>query len=211
MHSRSLGSEPVRFRERTRLHQRSPVRRLLPFLLIAALVGCESEPKGPVLSRTPVSIRGWLVAPPSVQPQILHLTDTASGEAAYRARLFEQTRLSVEGFPFASGGMAGNGSFIILDVPPGGAIINFQPSGGEDARLVLEGMPPNADILLPGLEIRGTEVVPTDPSKVVVRVPGRVQTRRPIDVKVTVAGRPVPVFEVPLSEMIDRREFPDLR
>lgn len=182
---------------------------LLPILIVAALVGCKAEPKGAVLSRTPVSVRGWLVGIPTAGPQILHLTDTASGDTARRGRLFEQTYLSVEGAPFVSGGIAANGSFIILDVPPGDAVINFQPPEGDTARLVMMGMPPNADILLPGLEIRRAEVVPVEPSKVVVRIPGAVENRRPIDAKVTVAGHPVAVFEVPLSEMIDRREFPD--
>jgi len=193
----------------SRADSASLARRLLPLLILSVLAGCQGEPTGPAISKTPASIRGWLVAPPPGDQQILHLTDTASGEAAHRVRVFEQTRLSIEGFPLASGGMAGSGSFIILDVPPGNVIINFQPPEGTDAQLLLEGVPPNADILLPALEIRGNRVVPSDPGRVLVRIPGRLETRRPMDLNVTVAGHRVPVFEVPLSEMVDRRDYPD--
>lgn len=178
----------------------------LPWLLIGT--ACRYEYRGPPLSKTPVSIRGWLVDPAADSQSILHLTDTASGDAAHRARVFEQTNLSIEGFPYASGGMGGNGSFIILDVPPGEVIVNFQPPEGPDAQLVLKNVPPNADVLLPKLRIQGTEVVPSDPKEVVVRVPARVKARRPTGTQMTVAGQPVPVYEVPLREMFDRLDFP---
>lgn len=179
---------------------------VLPWLLIG--VACRSESKGPPIPKNPASIRGWLVDPAAESQPLLHLTDTASGEAAHRARVFEQTHISIEGFPYASGGIGGNGSFVILDVPPGQVIINFQPPEGPDAQLLLKDVPPNADILLPRLRIQATEVVPSDPKDIVVRVPARVTARRPTGSQMTVAGQPVPVFEVPLSEMLDRRDYP---
>src|SRR5687767_6878361 len=92
--------------------------RLIALGLALCLAACQSEPTGPLISKTPVSIRGWLTAPSAGDSSVLHLTDTASTVDAHRARVFEQTSVSVEGFPFASGGMAASGSFIILDVPP---------------------------------------------------------------------------------------------
>ena len=181
-------------------------------LIAAALCACGGEPKGPAISRSPASIRGWLVDPGSGTTQLHYLTDTASGDAAQRARLFEQTNLSVEGFPYASGGMAANGAFIILDVPPGDVIINFQPPEGANAQLTIKGIPANADILLPALRIQETQVIVTNPQRIVVRVPGRVEAQRPIaGANTLVAGHPVPVLKVPLREMIDRREFPEPR
>lgn len=183
--------------------------RLIALGLAFCLTAC-SEPTGPLISKTPVSIRGWLTAPAGGDPSVLHLTDTASTVDAHRARVFEQTALSVEGFPFASGGMAGNGSFIILDVPPGDVTINFQPPEGIDGQLFMKGVPANADVLLQALEFRGSEVVPIDPAKVVVRVGSNIESRRPMPgANMTVAGQPVQVVEVPLRELIDRREFPE--
>ena len=179
-------------------------------MTVLLLCACGGEPTGPAISKTPVSIRGWLVDPVSDAPQMHYLTDTARGDAEQRARLFEQTNLSVEGFPFASGGIAGNGAFIILDVPPGDVTINFQPPQGADSQLFLKGVPAHADILLPGLRMQGSDVTLTDPSRVVVRVPARIEARRPLaGASTTVAGHQVPVLEVPLREMIDRREFPE--
>lgn len=139
----------------------------------------------------------------------MYVTDATSTADERQIRVFEQTALSVEGAPFASGGIGGNGSFIILDVPPGDVVINFQPPDGMDAQLTLSGVPPNADILLPGLRYRGTEVEPIDPSKIVVRIPARVKAQQPVAGNVTVAGHKVQVFETPLSQLVDRRDFPE--
>jgi hypothetical protein len=138
----------------------------------------------------------------------MYVTDTASTMNARQIRVFEQTALSVEGAPFASGGIGGNGAFIILDVPPGDVVINFQPPDAMDAQLTLKGVPPNADIVLPGLRYKGAEVEPIDPSKIVVRIPARVESQRPIAGNVTVGGHKVQVFETPLTELVDRRDFP---
>jgi len=49
-----------------------------------------------------------------------------------------------------------------------------------------------------------------DPKKIVVRVAGNVAKPTPTGKTATVAGYPVPVLEVPIKQMYDRRDYPQV-
>jgi hypothetical protein len=209
MHPRTIRSDPAQTVQRQRNHWHPGLITALAaaFLIVSA---CQrQEYATPKVSSTPASIRGWLVPAENSDQSLMYVTDTANTADARQVRVFEQTALSVEGAPFASGGIGGNGAFIILDVPHGDVVINFQPPDGMDAQLTLTGVPPNADILLPGLKYNGTQVEPIDPSRIVVRIPARIASKRPVAGNVIVGGHKVQVFETPLSELVDRRDFPN--
>jgi hypothetical protein len=176
---------------------------LLP-LLLAACGGEKSESGIYELSREPVSVRGWILdVKGSTHAQAPEM------EIARRQQLFQATSLWVEKAEFASGGIAGNGAFIVLDVPPNKSVIGFNAPGAETGRIIMEGVPGTADVLIPDviLEAHGATVL--DPKKIVVRVPSDGDKRVVTGKTATVAGYKVPIVLTPLAEMTDRRDYPN--
>lgn len=176
-------------------------------MITVALVGC-APPKGETAAHmAPVSVRGWIAdveLPPS---DLMKVTDPYL-QIQRKYAMFRDTAISVEGVNFVSGGVAETGAFIMLDVPPGDSIINFQPPGLPDAQLVLRQIPGNADVLLPGLLIKGTKVELFKPEEAMVRIAGSGTERKKLDFVAFVGDQRIDVWEVPLSELIDRREYP---
>jgi len=185
---------------------RSPAR----FLILAPILiaACGEQPSGTArISREPVSIRGWIsdvVTGPRPTYQVL------TGDVQRKILLFQQTNVSIEGAPFASGGVAENGAFIILDVPPGDVTLTFSAPGIPGTGLELRGVPPNADVYLDEIVLTQSEVQLIQPEKVLVRVPGeRSQANREEIASSTLTGaRRLRVVRVPLREMMDRRDYP---
>ena len=180
-------------------------RRLVIVLLF--LAACGGEKKGPfhALSGEPVSVRGWILDTKGAKP-----ADRPDLEIVRRTVLFQSTSVWVENSQYASGGMAANGAFLVLDVAPGSAVIGFNAPGAQTARIVLEGVPGNADVLIPNviLEEGGAKVL--DPTKILIRVPSDdVDKPTPSGKTATVAGYTVPILNIPFSKMGDRREYPD--
>lgn len=177
------------------------------FLVLALfLAACSSEtPTGSKLSKQPVSIRGWVadVDRPGTEGDF----KTVETEAARRLALFQQTSVWIEGAPYVSGGFAETGSFLLLDVAPGNITISFNAPGAETAQLVLQNVPGNADIVIPALLLQPNGSRLLQPQDVKVRVPGK--TNRPTGQHVIIAGQKIPIVEVPLSAMTDRRDYPD--
>lgn len=175
-------------------------------LMVLAALGCgDSRTK---MNRTPASVRGWIL-------DIEHPTEGSKRnpvpeiEAQRRIEMFQQTNMVVENVGHASGGIGDNGAFVILDVPPGSSQILFQTAMG-DATLELSGIPKNADVLLPNLVIRPPKADVLQPSLIVVRVPSRAVTKaREIPGAAKVNGVDVRVFETPLDDMKDRRDYPE--
>jgi hypothetical protein len=157
------------------------------------------------LSPTPTSVRGWVddIEPKGAAP----LTDPQQAYAR-RLDLLRDTSVSVEGVDFASGGVSENGAFIILDVPPGDAIINFN-SPGATAMLHLQRIPPNADVLVPYIALKDNKVVLMRPDRLQVRVPSSTNSRRRLPQFATIEGIKVPIDEVPFTDLVDRRDYPD--
>lgn len=172
-------------------------------LALAACSGDEATKNVYAMSREPVSVRGWILdVKGSTHEQI------ADMEIARRAQMFQSTSVWVENTEFASGGIAENGGFIVLDVPPLKATIGFNAPGAQNAKLELEGVPGTADVFIPDivLEPNGAKVL--DPKKILVRLPADVKTPTPTGKTAKVAGYTVPIVNTPIAQMIDRREYP---
>jgi hypothetical protein len=178
--------------------------------IAVALVSCGGESKetgGPRMSRQPVSVRGWIA---DVEGAAATNTfRTVETESSRRIQLFQNTSVWVENAPFVSGGVAETGAFIVLDVPPGNVTISFNAPGAETARLVLQNIPGNADVFIPGLILTKNGTSVEDPKGIRVRLASKVAKTTPTNLTATVAGAPVPVVEVPLGAMEDRRNYPD--
>lgn len=183
------------------------VKRSLAIALLL-LAACGGEKKTAddsiyLLDRAPVSVRGWILDVAGAQhSNVLEI------ELARRAELFASTSLWVEKSQYASGGIAGNGAFIVLDVPPMNATIGFNAPGAQTAKLTMQGVPGNADVFIPDviLEPNGAKVL--DPKKILVRVPADVDKSTPTGKTAVIAGNHVPILATPLSQLTDRREYP---
>lgn len=174
------------------------------FVLLTACGGGEKGESVYTLSRNPVSVRGWITDVAGAQK-----AETMEMEIARRTQLFQSSSVWVEKSEFASGGIAENGAFIVLDVPPMNATLGFNAPGAETAQIVLENVPGSADVFIPNviLENGGAKVL--DPKAILVRVPSKVDKPRATGKMATVAGHAVPIMEVPLQQLADRREYPN--
>lgn len=183
------------------------MRRLSLLLLPLILVACgPSESKGPVVSKEPVSVRGWVSDVEGGENSTFRTVET---EAARKQQLFQSMNVWVEGAPYISGGLAENGSFILLDVPPGTVTVEFSTPTIQRATLLLKNIPGNADVLVPGIIVKkdgGIAVI--DPKAIEVRTAAKIDKPRPTALKANVAGIEIPVIETPLAQMIGRRDWP---
>jgi hypothetical protein len=182
------------------------MRRPLFALLTIALAACgggSSENSVYKLSRDPVSVRGWIVDVKGAQH-----SDIMDVEIARRTQLFQSSTVWVEKTEFASGGIAENGGFIILDVPPMNATIGFNAPGAETAKIVLDGVPGTADVFIPDLLLEPNGATVLDPKKILVRLPAKVDKPTPSGKTAKVGSYTVPIILTPLGQMIDRRDYP---
>ena len=173
------------------------LRFLLPILLLVACGGDRSHSR-------PLSVRGWVTDVAGAKT-----AETYEQEIARRATLFTSTSLWVENAEQASGGIAENGAFIILDVPPGGPIIGFNAPGAETAKIVMEDIPGGADVFIPNVILQNGGAKVLDPKAMLVRVPGDVDHPRPNGQLAKIAGYSVRVIETPMAQMQDRRDYPN--
>jgi hypothetical protein len=181
--------------------------KVLAALVSLTLAACGGETKDKSvygLSRDPISVRGWILDVKGSQH-----AQAAEMEIARRTQVFQATTVWVENTEFASGGVAENGAFIVLDVPPLKATLGFNAPGAETARLVLEGVPGTADVFIPDiiLEPNGAKVL--DPKKILIRLPSDVAKPTPSGKTAKVAGNVVPIINTPLAQMTDRRDYPN--
>lgn len=172
------------------------------FLLLLA---CGPKENTPQLSKEPISVRGWIadVEGPAVSYK------TPETEAARKAQLFQSTYVEVENAPYVSGGIAENGSFILLDVPPGNPTVIFTAPGVSSVKLVLQNIPGNADVLVPALLLKHDSVELFDPKSVKVRLAARVDRPTPSGLTARVDGITVPVMNTPIAAMTDRHDYPN--
>ncbi len=177
----------------------------LTFSILLVLTACNGGNDSTRVSSAPLSVRGWVEDVDGSGKGQLRTIET---EIARRMAIFTSTSIWVENSPMVSGGMAQNGAFILLDVPPGNSMIGFNAPGAQSVRLTLQNIPGNADVLVPRILLRKGSATVLDPKLILVRVPGNVSKRTPTGKTAVVAGFNVPVFEVPLSELVDRRDFP---
>ncbi len=156
------------------------------------------------LSSDPVSVRGWILDVKGAQR-----AETIEMEIARRTQLFASSSVWVEKSQYASGGIAENGAFIVLDVPPQAAILGFNAPGAEAAQITLRNVPGNADVFLPDVILENGGAKFLDPSKLVVRMPSNeVDKPTPTGQFAIIAGVKVPIVDTPYSQLMDRREYP---
>jgi hypothetical protein len=178
---------------------------LTALALLAAACG-GPEPGTPVVSKEPISVRGWIL---DVERPESGTFKTVETEAARKAALFQAMNIWVDQAPYVSGGVAPNGAFLLLDVPPGTATIELTPPGSTTARLAMQNIPGNADVYLPALLLRGNTVVLADPAAVRVRMAAHVAKAAPSGVYATIGGQRIPVMNTPIAEMTDRHDYPE--
>src|SRR5919206_4288344 len=169
--------------------------RRIAFFTLFLLVACgEPDPNSSqAIARNPVSVRGWVLDVKGAQH-----AETAELEIARRTELFAGASVWVEDTQYASGGIAENGAFIILDVPLEKATIGFQMTGADQARLVLENVPPNAEVFIPNVILEPGGATVHDPKAILVRIPDAgVDKPAPTGKTAKVAGYTVPVLAAP--------------
>lgn len=176
-------------------------------LLLAFTLACSSPEAGnaPHVSKEPISVRGWISdveTPPNAPFR------TQETEAARRSQLFQSASVWVDNAPYISGGVIENGAFLLLDVPPGNITIELSAAGVPTTKLVLQNVPGNADVFLPGIILEPNGVGFVDPKAVQVRMAARIDKAEPANATATIAGLAVPVMNVPYAALTDRHEFP---
>lgn len=176
----------------------------LSLLLLAACGDGGKEESIYQLTREPVSVRGWILDVRGAKKG-----ETPEMEIARRTEMFQTASIWVENTEFASGGIAENGAFVVLDVVPPKSTIGFTLPGAENARVVLENLPGNADVLIPDLILEPGGAKVLDPKKIQVRISARVDKPTPTGQNAIVAGYTVPIMQTPMNEMVDRRDYPD--
>lgn len=173
-------------------------------LTMLVLAACGGETSSTAISRDPVSVRGWILDVKGAQR-----AENMDLEIARRTTLFQSTSVWVEGTEYASGGVAENGSFIVLDVPPGNPILGFNAPGAETGKVMMEGVPGTADVFIPDLILEPDGATVLDPKKIVVRLAANVDKPTPTGKTAKVAGYTVPIINAPISQMMDRRDYPN--
>ena len=180
--------------------------RAAPILLILLAACGNPDPNAPHVSKEPMSVRGWIADVEQPPNALYRMKET---EDARRIQLFQSTNVWVDNAPYVSGGVAENGSFLLLDVPPGNITIEFSAPGAASAKLVLRNVPGNADVFVPGVVLRNGTVALLDPKAVQVRMAAHVDKPSPTGAKCVVAGATIPVMNTPFSAMTDRHDYPN--
>jgi len=182
----------------------SPVPRGAAILIL--LFACSGrDPNAPQVSKEPISVRGWIT---DVAGSPRAPFQTPETDAVRRQQLFEAVSVWVDNAPYITGGVAPNGSFLLLDVPPGNTTITFTAPGAPAARLILQNIPGNADVFVPAMLLKPDSVAFLEPKNVQVRLAARVRQPSPTGMTAHVSGLAVPVINTPIAAMSDRHDFP---
>ncbi len=179
-------------------------RAAIAFSFLAFFACGQPQPNPSAVSKEPVSVRGWIA---DVEGS-LH-EKTPEMESARLSQLYQATSVWVEKVDYVSGGVAPNGSFILLDVPPGNVTIDFTAPGAEEARLELKNIPGNADVFIPGLILKKNGAAVLKAEDVKVRMPARVDKPAPTGRTAIVAGLQIPIVNTPIAAMVDRHDYPE--
>ena len=182
------------------------MRKLAAFAALLVIATCgPPESPGPALSKEPISVRGWIV---DVEGAANAPYQTVETEAFRKSQMFQTMNIWVDNAPYVSGGVAETGAFLLLDVPPGNITVVFSTAGAPTARLVLQNVPGNADVLVPAILLRRDSVALLDPKSVKVRVAATVDHATPTGAMARVGGVAVPIMTTPIREMSDRHDYP---
>jgi len=188
---------------------KNSVRILLPLLALVVSCSESSTPPKNRPSKTPVSVRGWFarVDTPSNREKIA--VTAVEIEQARLEAIFSESNVSVDDINYATGGMQTNGAFIVLDVPPGDAQLDFVfPGIPTSLKLTMKGIPAKADVFLPSLGVSSEGIRFLEPERVKIRVLSETNVKKMTGSSVTINGVSFPVEEVPREELAKRREYP---
>ena len=177
-------------------------------LLLLLLPACGGKPAQSTaqVSREPISVRGWIADIDDGSREGMYRT--VETEAAKRTQSFQATNVWVDNAPYVSGGVSEAGAFVLLDVPPGKTAISFSAPGIPSANVIIENVPGNADVLIPGLILRKNGVSIADTKALQVRIAGNVGKPTATGAMAHVAGVAVPITRVPVNALLDRRDYP---
>lgn len=187
-----------------------------PVMIVAAaliLSGCADTPELAAereRRRSPISIRGWIwdvEAPAPTVPGTLSVVGEL-GDQERKARIFQQTYISIDNVTYASGGLIDTGAFVILDAPPRNLTMLIQTPVFTDYRIPMQRIPPNADVYLPGIVLDAKGVHFAEPEKLRVRIPG--EKSGPTGETALIGGHEVPIETATISELVNRREYPEI-
>ncbi|MDX1584270.1 MAG: hypothetical protein R3338_11790 [Thermoanaerobaculia bacterium] len=172
------------------------IRYAIVSLLFPSLLFCgEPTPRGD-LPHGPVSIRGWVA-------RVEGVPNYGQDGNLYDLNAY------VEGIERVSGGVQEDGAFIILGVPPGESTIVFQAPGVDDAAIHFQGLPPKADVLLPGIVLTPDGVSIPRPELAKVRIPnGRGTEVEQVESETTANSLELPTYLVPIRALGDRLNYP---
>jgi hypothetical protein len=178
----------------------------LLLLILAACGGGDPGSSFKNLSTQPISVRGWIA---DIEQPASNTYKTVETESARRAGMFQSTNIWVENAPYVSGGVAENGSFLLLDVPPGNVTVAITPPGAPASHLVMQNIPGNADVFVPAVLLKPNGADVLQPNDIRVRLGAKIDKARPTGQNAVVAGRTVPIVEVPINDLVDRRDYPN--
>ncbi|HSP36116.1 MAG TPA: hypothetical protein VLU46_17525 [Thermoanaerobaculia bacterium] len=180
------------------------MKRIALAMLIVALAACgESKTNSFGVSKEPVSVRGWIADIEGSEH-----ANSPEMEIARLTQVFQGTQVWVDNAQYVSGGVAENGAFILLDVPPGNVSIGFEAPGIGQIHVALKNVPGNADVFLPGLILKKNGAGFIKNEDVRVRLPAQVSKMTPTGKTASVAGLQVPVMNAPIATMVDRHDYP---
>jgi hypothetical protein len=182
------------------------MRRSLVAIALFLAAGCgETDPNSSqFLNRKPCSVRGWVLDVKGAKH-----AESMELEIGRRTELFANTSIWIENTEFATGGIAENGAFVILDVPPMSATIGFQAPGADQAKLPMLNVPPTAEVFIPDVILEPGGATVRDPKAIQVRVPADVDQPRLTGKFAQIGSYQVPITEAPLNAFADRREYPN--
>lgn len=180
------------------------------FILTAffAIAGCGgNQPASAPLSKEPVSVRGWISDVEGGAPA--GQLKTIETETARLTAMFQNTNVWVENAQYVSGGVAENGAFLLLDVPPKDIVVEFSTPEIKAARVVMSNIPGNADVFIPAIILKKDGGVTLfQPKDVRVRVPAQIDQEKPSGQMATIAGVQIPIMLTPIASLVDRHDYP---
>jgi len=178
---------------------KAPLSLLLTVCVIAACGEGEKSPRRP--AQDPVSIRGWILDIEGIPSDSPDLVFPSLNRSPIQYVL--EANAYIPDQQFVSGTIE-NGSFVMLDVANGDVTIMFQAAGIADSAMKIKGVPPSADLVLPGIVIGKERTYLIDPTKAMVRIPSNVAEVEEIPSTTFVNGDKVPTFNIPIKKMGDR-------
>ena len=181
------------------------MRNKLPLFLVTAVLVVSSCGGGETTTRrpaqNPISIRGWIMDIEGTPSDIPDVAFPAINRAPIQYIL--DANVYVPDQQYVSGTIE-NGSFVMLDVANGDATIMFQAAGIADSPMRVKGVPPSADLVLPGIVIGKEISYVADSRRAMVRIPSNVAEVEEVPSTTFVNDEKISTYNIPIKKMGDR-------